>query len=128
MKRYVKIEKLVEEILALRQEMIEFDRKRNYNREALGALRRGEVQSNSKLWMTFATGSQPGESIMVKMPRKNLVSMLEGEQVRLTELTDKNRADCKAKVRDLMQCMGGKEEMSRLMGGDMDPYVLQLLM
>ena len=33
MKRLVKIEKLVEEILVMRQEMVEFDRKRNYNRE-----------------------------------------------------------------------------------------------
>jgi hypothetical protein len=43
MKRLVKIERLIEEILTLRQEMVEFDRKRNYNRECLGAFRRGEI-------------------------------------------------------------------------------------
>jgi hypothetical protein len=43
MKRLTKIERLVEELLTLRQEMVEFDRKRNYNRECLGAFRRGEI-------------------------------------------------------------------------------------
>ena len=53
MKRLVKIEKLVESILIMRQEMVEFDRKRNFNREGLGAFRRGEVQTNNKLWMNM---------------------------------------------------------------------------
>ncbi len=77
MKRYVKIERLVEEILTLRQEMVEFDRKRNYNRECLGAFRRGEVQNNSKLWMTIGSGQD--SQMFVKLPRKNLVTMIEQE-------------------------------------------------
>ena len=44
MKRLVKIEKLAEEILNLKQEMVEYDRKRNHNRECLGAFRRGEIK------------------------------------------------------------------------------------
>lgn len=44
MKRLICIEKLVEEILTLRQQMVEFDRKRNHNRECLGAFRRGEIK------------------------------------------------------------------------------------
>jgi hypothetical protein len=75
MKRLVKIELLVEDILTLRQEMVEFDRKRNYNRECLGAFRRGEVQTNSKLWMTIGSGNE--SQMFVKLPRKNLVSMVE---------------------------------------------------
>ena len=53
MTRFAKVERLTEEILILRQEMVEFDRKRNYNRECLGAFRRGEIQANNKLWMSF---------------------------------------------------------------------------
>ena len=75
MKRLVKIERMVEDILTLRQEMVEFDRKRNYNRECLGAFRRGEVQTNSKLWMTIGSGND--SQMFVKLPRKNLVSMIE---------------------------------------------------
>ena len=119
MKKYVKIEKLVEEILFLRQEMVEFDRKRNFNRECLGAFRRGEIQANNKLWMTFGAGDQ---SLMMKLPRKNVVAMLEAEQVKLNEVTDKNRQDIKAKVRALNQL--GPE----LAAPDMDPYVLELLL
>jgi hypothetical protein len=77
MKRLVKIEMLVEEILLMRQEMIEYDRKRNYNRECLGAFRRGEVQANNKLWMTISTDNS--SSLFVKLPRKNIVTMIEGE-------------------------------------------------
>ena len=97
--------------------MVEFDRKRNYNREALGALRRGEVQSNNKLWMTVATSYTA--NLFVKMPRKNVVSMIEQEQVRLNTLIDKNREDVKARVRDLMTLTPDLTEM--------DPYVMKLL-
>ena len=75
MKRYVKIERIAEDILTLRQEMVEFDRKRNYNRECLGAFRRGEVQTSSKLWMTIGSGTD--SQMFVKLPRKNLVTMIE---------------------------------------------------
>ena len=43
MTEYVKVERLAEEVLMKRQEMVEFDRKRNHNRECLGAFRRGEI-------------------------------------------------------------------------------------
>ncbi len=56
---------------------MEFDRKRNYNRECLGAFRRGEVQTNNKLWMTIGSGGD--QQMFVKLPRKNLVQMLEQE-------------------------------------------------
>ncbi|TNV75213.1 hypothetical protein FGO68_gene7849 [Halteria grandinella] len=118
MSRFAKIERLTEEILTLRQEMVEFDRKRNYNRECLGAFRRGEIQPNNKLWMSF--GGMQG--IMVKMPRKNLVSMLEGEQVKLNELYDKNRGVIKGKIKELNSLSPD------LLASDMDPYVMELLL
>jgi len=73
MKRLVRIEKLVEEILTIRAQMVEYDRKRNHNRECLGAFRRGEVkQQSSKLWLSYADQ-------MIKMPRKNIMSIVEGD-------------------------------------------------
>ena len=124
MTRLTKIERLVEELLCLRQEMVEFDRKRNYNRECLGAFRRGEIQTNSKLWMQFstATGATSGGNLFVKLPRKNLVGILEGEQVRLGELIERNRGDVREKVRTLNQIEPD------MLGGEMDPYVLELLL
>ena len=124
MKKLAKIERLVEELLILRQEMVEFDRKRNYNRECLGAFRRGEIQTNNKLWMQFSTSTGPtAGNLFVKLPRKNLVSMLESEQVRLTALIEKNRQDVKGRVRELNALVGAEE----LYRGEMDPYVLKLL-
>ena len=73
MKRLTRIEKLVEEILTLRAQMVEFDRKRNHNRECLGAFRRGEVkQQSSKLWLSY------GDQIL-KLPRKNIMSIVESD-------------------------------------------------
>ena len=71
--RLISIETLSEEILVLRAQNLEYNRKKEHNREAMGAFRRGEVQSNNKLWMTYG-------DLFVKLPRKNLVSIIENEQ------------------------------------------------
>ena len=71
--RLISIETLAEEILVLRAQNLEYNRKKEHNREAMGAFRRGEVQSNNKLWMTYG-------DLFVKLPRKNLVSIIENEQ------------------------------------------------
>ena len=73
LERLIKIETLAEEILVLRQQNIEYNRKKEHNREAVGAMRRGEVQSNNKLWMAYG-------DLMLKLPRKTLVSVIEKEQ------------------------------------------------
>ena len=74
--RLIQIETLAEEILTLKAQHLEFHKKKEANREAMGALRRGEIQSNNKLWMSY------GE-LIVKLPRKNMVSMIEKEQAEL---------------------------------------------
>ena len=71
--KLIKIETLAEEILLMRQQNLEYNRKKEHNREAMGALRRGEVQTNNKLWMTYG-------DLFVKLPRKNLVNIIEAEQ------------------------------------------------
>ena len=60
--------------------------------------------------------------MMVKLPRKNIVSMIEAEQVKLNGLIDKARSDIKLKVKDLISL--GPDLSSE----EMDPYVIQLLL
>ena len=41
--RLIKIETITEEILVLREQNMEYNRKKEHNREGMGAMRRGEV-------------------------------------------------------------------------------------
>ena len=41
--RLIKIEMLAEEILTLKEQNLEYNRKKEHNREAMGAFRRGEI-------------------------------------------------------------------------------------
>ena len=75
MQRLIKIEILAEELESLRVENLQFNEKKEKNRECLGAFRRGEIQSNSKLW--YAMGGDG--NMLVKLPRKNAVLMIETE-------------------------------------------------
>eukprot|EP00347_Sterkiella_histriomuscorum_P004239 403361214 len=114
MKRLIKIEKLAEEVINLKQLLIEYDRKRNHNRECLGAFRRGEIkQQSSKLWISYGDN-------MLRMPRKNILAIVEGDQVKINKLIDETRNDIKKKVRDLLQLTPNITEM--------DPYVVKLLL
>ncbi|CDW81721.1 UNKNOWN [Stylonychia lemnae] len=114
MKRLVKIEKLAEEIMNLKQEMIEYDRKRNHNRECLGAFRRGEIkQQSSKLWISYGDN-------MIRLPRKNLLAIVEGDQVKLNKLIDGNRVEIKKKIKELIELSPNITEM--------DPYVVKLVL
>ena len=114
MSRLTKIERLAEEILQLRHELVEYDRKRNENRECLGAFRRGEIkQQNTKLWLSY--GDQ-----MIKLPRKNLLGLVEGDQVKINKLIDETRNEIKQKTKILLQENPDLTEM--------DPYVVKLLL
>ena len=116
MDRMRRMERIVEDIGGKRAEMVELDRKRQVNRECLGAFRRGEVQSNTKLWMSIGDN-------MLKLPRKNIIAMVEGEQVSLNKLIDENRQGIKTKIRELFDLSGG----SQIPLPDVDPYVVGLL-
>ena len=79
----------------------------------MGALRRGEIQTNNKLWMSYG-------DLFVKLPRKNLVSIIEGEQAILVKQIDKCRNEMKTKTAQLLKM---QPELT-----DMDPYVVKLLL
>ena len=75
MKRLIQIETKSEEIEALRVQNLTYNEKKENNRECLGAFRRFEIQSDAKLW--YAMGGDG--NMMVKLPRKNAVHMIESE-------------------------------------------------
>ena len=55
-------------------------------------------------------------SLMIKLPRKNAVQVIEGEQAKLIGLIDKTRREIKAKTRELLVLQPNLT--------DMDPYTV----
>ena len=69
MVRLIKVEKLAEELENLRVQNLQYNEKKEKNRECLGAFRRQEMSIDaSKFWYTLGQGN-----LMVKLPRKNAV-------------------------------------------------------
>ena len=112
MQRLIKIERVAEEIESLRVQNLTFNEKKEKNRECLGAFRRSEIQSDAKLW--YAMGGDG--NMMVKLPRKNAVHMIEAEQTKLMKLIDETRAKIKEKTRELLKLSPNIS--------DMDPYTV----
>jgi hypothetical protein len=113
MDRLIKIEKLAEQLSVLQAQNLELNEKKEANRECLGAFRRGEIQTNNKLWVTIGT-------LQVKLPRKNAVDLIESEQVKLTKLIDDAREEIKQTSRDLLALQPNLT--------DMDPFTVKLLL
>ena len=80
--RLVKVEMLGEEVLTERQQMVELDRQRNTNREALGALRRTERSQGSEESAAQKYWLYQGEHF-VRRKHGDARAMLEEEQKRL---------------------------------------------
>ncbi len=75
MQRLIQIELLAEELESLRVENLQFNEKKEKNRECMGAFRRAEIQTDAKLWYTMGGDG----NMMVKLTRKNAVQMIEAE-------------------------------------------------
>ena len=101
------IELAAEEVLASKQEIIDLDRKRNSNREAIRALEK-EAKSHykgveSKSWLAM------GNSFF-RLPNRSAVDMLRTDQKKLDISVNKLRSDLKDKVNTLRD-KEGKEEL-----------------
>lgn len=57
---------------------------------------------------------------MLKLPRKNLVAIVEGDQVKLNKLIEDSRKELKAKIRALTELSPNFT--------DLDPYVVKLVL
>ena len=89
MARLIKIEKLAQEMEDLRVQNLQYNERKEKNRECLGAFRRAEISTDaSSMWYTMGSNA----SLMIKLPRKNAVQQIEGEQVKLIKLIDEARA------------------------------------
>lgn len=103
----VEIERMAEEIISKKQEIIDLDRKRNSNREAIRSLEK-EAKSHfkgedSKSWLAM------GNSFF-RLPNRNAVNMLKKDQQELDISVNKLRSDLKIDVNNLRE-KEGKEEL-----------------
>ena len=75
MDRLIKIEKLAEELGHLRVQNLQYNERKEKNRECLGALRRQEISTDvTKFWYTLGEGN-----LMIKLPRKNTAQLIEAD-------------------------------------------------
>ncbi|CAH0722544.1 unnamed protein product, partial [Brenthis ino] len=91
LKYLVLVEKLAEEIINDRREIIMLDKRRNQNREALRELLKS---SQSKCWVTVG-------SVLVKHNLHATKSLLEADQKQLNIDINKLRSNLKLKVNNL---------------------------
>ena len=99
--RMQRAERLGEEVLTDRQQMVELDRQRNKNREALAALRRldrqgGEAAAGQKHWVW-----QGGN--FLRHSQADTRSLLEADQARLDTEIERLRGEVKRKTSTLCE-------------------------
>ena len=101
------IERSAEDILSSKQEIVDLDRKRNSNREAIRALEKEAKThykgSDSKCWLAM------GNSFF-RLPNKNAVNLLRKDQQQLDISVNTQRSELKEKVGRLRE-KEGKEEL-----------------
>ena len=101
------IELAAEDVLATKQEIIDLDRKRNSNREAIRALEKEAKShfkgSDSKSWLAM------GNSFF-RLPNRNAVDMLKADQKKLDISVNTLRSGLKDKV-NILRDKEGKEEL-----------------
>ena len=92
------IEEAAEEVLSEKQEIVDLDRKRNQNREAIRALSRPQEnssnESNDKAWLAMG-------NCFFELPKKKALNLLEQDQVKLDSEINSLRSDIKVKVNNL---------------------------
>lgn len=91
LKYLVSVEKLANEILNDKSEIIMLDKRRNHNREALRDLNK---TSQRKCWITVG-------SVLIKHDLDDTKSLLEADQRQLNININKLRCNLKVKINDL---------------------------
>jgi len=100
------IEASAEEVLSAKQEIVDLDRKRNANREAIRALEKQAKEhykgENCKSWLAM------GNSFFC-LPNRKASEMVKKDQVHLDKDINILRSDLKVKVNQLREKEGKKE-------------------
>ncbi|KAF9135895.1 p53 and DNA damage-regulated protein 1 [Mortierella sp. 14UC] len=100
-----KRELVAEDILTNKELMIDYDRRRNSNREALSKLRK-ELSQEKKVWVNLG-------DMFVKMPKENVETMIRKDQTTLDEEIADIRETMKQKVVELEKLEGGDGSKAR---------------
>ncbi|KAI8970517.1 hypothetical protein BDB01DRAFT_855375 [Pilobolus umbonatus] len=95
-------EHLAEELLINKQAVIDFDRKRNSNREALTQIRKN-AKDEKKLWTFFG-------DMFIKLPTQSVKELIEDDQKNLDEKINMAR-DTMKKNAALISQIEGKDDM-----------------
>uniref|UniRef100_A0A8C4WUH5 P53 and DNA-damage regulated 1 n=1 Tax=Eptatretus burgeri TaxID=7764 RepID=A0A8C4WUH5_EPTBU len=97
LKYLTEVEELAEDVLADRQQVIDLDQKRNFNREAIRSLR--TEKSTDKVWVCFGR-------TLIKLTNSQTLEMLQKDQEQLNEEIDKIHSQLKVKVNNLNDAQG----------------------
>ncbi|KAI8090024.1 uncharacterized protein BX664DRAFT_386418 [Halteromyces radiatus] len=98
---FAKKEHLAEEIIINKQMLIDYDRKRNSNREALNQFKKN-LKDEKKVWINLG-------DMFIRLPTKEAQQVIEKDQTTLTEKMDETRKIIKDMATELQQLEGKKE-------------------
>ncbi|KAI9469341.1 hypothetical protein BDB00DRAFT_863017 [Zychaea mexicana] len=87
-------ERLADEILTNKQAVIDYDRRRNGNREGLNQLTKGNMKNEKKAWIMSG-------DMFFKLPVKDAKEHIEKDQKTLTDKIDAARQTMKEKTQKL---------------------------
>ncbi|KAI8377725.1 p53 and DNA damage-regulated protein 1 [Radiomyces spectabilis] len=93
-------EHIAEDILINKQLVIDYDRKRNSNREALRQIDK-KLHNEKKLWVNFG-------DMFIKLPTTDTKQLIEADQIKLDEQIEASRELMKEKARQLDRLEGTK--------------------
>ncbi|CAM0140615.1 p53 and DNA damage-regulated protein 1 [Umbelopsis sp. WA50703] len=96
-----KKETLAEDILTDKQLIIDSDRKRNTNREALTNIRK-KLNNEKKLWINMG-------DMFIKLPKDDVKNMIEEDQKKLDEEIESRRDMVRQKAMKLDQLENGQQ-------------------
>ncbi|KAI7816003.1 hypothetical protein BC939DRAFT_470708 [Gamsiella multidivaricata] len=102
---FQKRELVAEEILTNKELIVDYDRRRNSNREALTKLKKDLVQEK-KVWVNLG-------DLFVKLPKENVETMIKKDQVTLDAEISDIRETMKEKVVELEKLEGGDGSKAR---------------
>ncbi|KAI9010943.1 hypothetical protein CLU79DRAFT_771951 [Phycomyces nitens] len=96
-------EHLAEEILINKQMLIDFDRKRNANREGLNQWKKtGKMANEKKAWIQFG-------DMFVRLPSDTAKKMIEKDQESLNKTMDETRDSMREATMKLQEMEGSKK-------------------
>jgi len=99
LQKFTELGELAEEIMEDKHQIVELDKKRNANREAMRAVKKGDTNCVTKSWVCIG-------NLFIKLPNSNVQAMLQQDQKNLDEEITRLREDLKPKVSKLHELEG----------------------